>query len=274
MQKPGRNDPCYCGSGEKYKKCHMKIDQEKEQERRSWLQAAQYVRRDLLAFARDERFAEAFAAALPFYWNDLYTVENAEEMSQAEALRFFDWFMFDYALPDGTRPLDAYVAARRGDLSAVQQQVLDRWAAEVGPAGAYTLADYDAETLHLRDFVSTDPFTVAEPGGRGQVEIGEVLLCRLVPMYDHLAFSTTAAYLPAAEIGDLHATLLAAREAYLAEHPQATHAEFMRRHNHLLIHHALAQAARVGRPPVARLDPNRPDKKTQKMVRAVKKRVA
>jgi preprotein translocase subunit SecA len=21
-QKPGRNDPCYCGSGKKYKKCH------------------------------------------------------------------------------------------------------------------------------------------------------------------------------------------------------------------------------------------------------------
>ncbi|MBI4345741.1 MAG: SEC-C domain-containing protein [Elusimicrobia bacterium] len=22
MQKIGRNDPCYCGSGKKYKKCH------------------------------------------------------------------------------------------------------------------------------------------------------------------------------------------------------------------------------------------------------------
>jgi preprotein translocase subunit SecA len=23
----GRNDPCYCGSGKKYKKCHMLIDE-------------------------------------------------------------------------------------------------------------------------------------------------------------------------------------------------------------------------------------------------------
>ncbi|MCA9977843.1 MAG: SEC-C domain-containing protein, partial [Anaerolineales bacterium] len=23
MDKPGRNDLCYCGSGKKYKKCHM-----------------------------------------------------------------------------------------------------------------------------------------------------------------------------------------------------------------------------------------------------------
>ena len=22
MEKPGRNDPCWCGSGKKYKKCH------------------------------------------------------------------------------------------------------------------------------------------------------------------------------------------------------------------------------------------------------------
>ena len=24
--KPGRNDPCHCGSGEKYKKCHLAKD--------------------------------------------------------------------------------------------------------------------------------------------------------------------------------------------------------------------------------------------------------
>ncbi|HIG53357.1 MAG TPA: hypothetical protein EYG11_12075 [Candidatus Latescibacteria bacterium] len=24
--KPGRNDPCWCGSGKKYKKCHLDAD--------------------------------------------------------------------------------------------------------------------------------------------------------------------------------------------------------------------------------------------------------
>ena len=27
MAKPGRNDPCYCGSGKKYKKCHLELDE-------------------------------------------------------------------------------------------------------------------------------------------------------------------------------------------------------------------------------------------------------
>jgi hypothetical protein len=26
MSKPGRNDPCHCGSGQKYKKCHLPTD--------------------------------------------------------------------------------------------------------------------------------------------------------------------------------------------------------------------------------------------------------
>jgi len=32
-QKLGRNQPCWCGSGTKYKKCHLVRDQEAEAER-------------------------------------------------------------------------------------------------------------------------------------------------------------------------------------------------------------------------------------------------
>ncbi len=32
--KPGRNDPCWCGSGKKYKKCHLAADEEAERSRR------------------------------------------------------------------------------------------------------------------------------------------------------------------------------------------------------------------------------------------------
>lgn len=272
MSKPGRNDPCYCGSGQKYKKCHMPIDQQKEKERRDWIAAAEFLRRDLMKFARDERFATAFAQALPLYWHDLYTIDNAEEMSQDEALRFFDWFMFDYTLEDKTRPLDVYYTDQREELSLVQQEVLDKWKAEVGAAWAYTLTDYDAEKLVLTDFMTGESFDVAEPGGRGLVEIGEVILTRLVPVYDHLEFSTTAAYLPANEITDLAQKLTQAQQADREVYPDAPQLEFMRRNNHILIHHALEQAKVQGRPPVACLDPNRPDKATQKIVHTVKKR--
>jgi len=28
-KRPGRNDPCWCGSGKKYKRCHLESDERK-----------------------------------------------------------------------------------------------------------------------------------------------------------------------------------------------------------------------------------------------------
>lgn len=270
MSKIGRNDPCYCGSGKKYKNCHLRADQEAEREARALKQAAWFVRRDLLSFAQDERFAVEFAQALPLYWNGYYDLDTADEMSRPEAMRFFDWFLHDYEPENGRRLINVYVAEERDNLSSHQQAVLDGWAA-AGPAAAYELVDYEGKTLHLRDLVTGETVDVHEPGGRGSAEIGDVILARLVPVQDHLEFSTTAAYLPADEIADLAEKIQQAKTDFLAENPDATHEEFMRRHNVMLVHHALEQADAHGRWPVSRLDPNHEDKKPNKLVQQLKR---
>ena len=38
--KIGRNDPCHCGSGKKYKQCHLAKDEAKEREQRQTAEAA------------------------------------------------------------------------------------------------------------------------------------------------------------------------------------------------------------------------------------------
>lgn len=268
MSKPGRNDPCYCGSGQKYKKCHMKADQAAEKEQTFVQRAANFIRRDLLKFARDERFAEAFAAALPIYWDNHYDANNAEEMSQPEALRFFDWFVFDYTLDNGQRLINLYAEEQMDDLSVHQQKVAADWAG-VGAGSLFELVGYEGQKLQLRDFFTGETAEVYESGGRGNVEVGDLILTRLVPVADHLELSTTAAYLPRVEIGDIKAKIETAKAAYLAENPDASQVDFMRRHSHLLVHHALAEAKKQGRPPVARLDANRPDTKTQKVARKI-----
>jgi hypothetical protein len=124
----------------------------------------------------------------------------------------------------------------------------------VGPAGAYTLEGYDGQTLHLRDFLTGEEIDAYVPAGRGEASVGDVILTRLLPVVDHLEFSAGAAYLPKDEIADLSQKLEAARAADAEAHPGAPMADFLRRHNHLLIHHALEQAELQGRPPVARLE--------------------
>ncbi len=268
--KPGRNDPCYCGSGKKYKNCHQKADEALVYERAQMMGGGRWLRRDFLKYARDERFAESFAAALPLYWNNFYTLDNAEEMSQNEASRFIDWFVFDYQSGDQPRLIETYYQERRDDLSSHQQQVLDSWM-EAGAAGAYELLDYEGQNFQLRDFFTGDEFTVYEPGGHQNVEKGDLLLGRIVKIQDQLEFSAVAAYLPKEEIADLKAKMEAAKTADAEVYPAVDHEAFLRRNSHLIIHHALKQAEIMGRPPVAALDQNRADEMVRKAARQVRK---
>jgi len=269
-ERPGRNDPCYCGSGQRYKQCHMAEDRAADQLRRDQVEAATFLRRDLIRFAREERFAQPFGEALARYWNNLYTADNAEEMSQHEALRFFDWFVFDYETADHPRLITVYQAEKQADLTAAQRMVLENWQT-VSPAGAYELVAYERQTLELRDILDDSHYHVHEAGGHGIVEPGDWLLVRLVPVLDHLEFSTVAAYLPQDEVADLPAKLAALRQVDAAEQPDADQDDFLRRHNHHIIHHALVQAVLKGRPPVAALDPHRPDKLVQTAARQMKR---
>ncbi len=270
MDTPKRNDPCYCGSGKKYKSCHLPQDRQKEKDSREWRVAASFLRQDLLKYAKDERFAESFAAALPQYWNELYDTDNAEEMSMPESFRFFDWFAFDYPVSDGDgaekRLIEIYRAEKWDDLSAYQRQVLEKWQTAM-PASVFELISADGQNLNLRRLVDDATFTVYEGAGPGDAEAGDLLLARLVEVDDRYEFSTNAAYLPQAEIGDLPAKLQAARDA----DPDSSFDDFMRQNAYLPIHHALAEAEKQGRPPVARLDPDREDKKTVRAARAMRR---
>lgn len=270
MSKPGRNDPCYCGSEKKYKNCHMPIDKAAEQEKRQLEDAAKWLRQDLMKFARDERFAEPLAIALPFYWNNFYTIENAEEMSFNEALRFFDWFVFDFQPENQDRLIVIYHQDKYDDISEAQQQVLTNWL-QAPPAVAFELERYEGQSLFVYEFFSREAYTIYEPSGHGPVQPGDLLLGRAVPVMDQLEFSTTAAYLPQEEIEDLAQKLNKAQEADSGAYPEATYDEFMRRNGYLIIHHALEQAEKKGRPPVAAKDPSQAGRLARKAAQQMRK---
>ncbi len=255
MSKPGRNDPCYCGSGKKYKQCHLRIDLAKEQEERERGEAARFLRLELPRFARDPRFSSEFEKALPLYWNNYYDAGNAGEMSEFEALRFLDWFVFDHALEDGSRIVDLYASEFADALSPLQLSLLQSWQ-KAAPAGAYELVSYNGQILQLRDAFTDETFEVFEASGRGNVKVSEVILSRLVPVFDRNEFSTVAAYLPGNESESLVAYM---EEAQKKAGSETAVDAFVKLNSHLLIHYALQKAEEAGRPPVARVDKDRAD---------------
>lgn len=269
MEKPGRNDPCYCGSGKKYKQCHMAADLAADREQRAWADAARELRLEIFEFADDERFDDEAGVAAAHYWDNLYTAETLPLMSPSEAERFLDWFAFDYPLPsNGERVVERFHREKAAGLTTNQRVLLDTWVAGA-PMGGYELTGYDRQTLRLKEIVSGEMLDLYEPSGHGNAPLGAIILGRPVMVQDHYEFFSMPAYIPTDEIADLHDKLAAARKADGDKDP----ADFLRVRNVLLIHHALEQAKVAGRPPVARLDPRHSSEAVRQRMRHQRVRI-
>jgi tetratricopeptide (TPR) repeat protein len=83
MTKTGRNDPCHCGSGKKYKRCCLQEDQEGERLVRSAANAARQAEHDALveALSLELDQAEELTAAS----NGVIDLIRAGKLDEAEA---------------------------------------------------------------------------------------------------------------------------------------------------------------------------------------------
>ena len=250
MPTPGRNDPCYCGSGKKYKHCHEAADKAAQAEARAWDNARHKLTRDVIAFARDKRFAPSFAEGIRLLWNGHYTLETADAMDEDESLRFFDWFAFDYAPSDRPRLLEVYLAEKGAALSELERKQLDYWLA-ARPASVYRVESVEGDSITLRDLFDDSIVVVTSEAGVQAARSGEVLLARHVQVHDKTRFSGSTIRLPESSTTEIKDMLLKAYDEYRVEKPEATWPEFMRARSYLLTHFGLRQAEAEGRPPVA-----------------------
>ncbi len=272
--KIGRNDPCHCGSGKKYKQCHLKLEQAQAREDLAWESAARFIRRDLIAFAREERFAESFAAGVALFFDDYYQIETAQQMSEPESLRFFDWFTYDYVPAGRPRLIEVYHTEKGRLLDEKEGELLTGWLS-ARPASAYVLTEAAGEgkqRLHLQNLFDESEHIIEESGGPGRAEPGDVLIARLLPFRGRPRLSGATGYLPADEAVDLKPFILEVWQAFQLEETEADWDDFARRRSYLFAHFELEAAKKAGRPPVARLDPNAPKTQLGQVMRQVRRR--
>jgi hypothetical protein len=250
MPTPGRNDPCYCGSGKKYKHCHEPADRAAQAEAHAWDVARQKLTRDVIGFAREPRFAQSFADGLKLFWNGHYTAETADGMSEDESLRFFDWFAFDYAPADRPRLLDVFFAEKGDQLGEFESKQLAYWR-QARPGSAFRVESVEGSKITLRDLFDDSLAVVTSEAGAKAAVTGEILLARFVRVKDDLRFSGTIVRLPESSVGELRGTLQKAFEEFRAETPEATWSDFLRTRGYLTGHFAMKLAEAEGRPPVA-----------------------
>lgn len=148
----GRNDPCWCGSGKKYKKCHLDADREQERERESFLEepAGEFnaLRRRLGAFldvATTE--AERMDASREFKGGDL----TGEE---ADAAALTDWLVHDWTPPSLPHGIMQEFLRRHGrSLTAPERDMVESWSRSF--VGLYEIRELRPGVgLQLKDLIS------------------------------------------------------------------------------------------------------------------------
>lgn len=211
MKQPGRNDPCPCGSGRKYKHCCLE----------SVEAAPRFTQADRgSSFAKLERFTELVAAeerddAFDEFWEEEgAALEDLEEpWAEASTDAFDMWFWFDRPLSDGRlladRVLEEVPSLTSGErhFLALARQTCMR---------LYEVVDVlPGVSVTLQDLLQNARVTVHEERGSRQLVRSELLAARIIRSGVSAQPEIEAGVLPMSRL--LRTSLLSQASALLAE---------------------------------------------------------
>jgi hypothetical protein len=241
MSKVGRNDLCPCGSGKKYKYCHLPQEEAAQAEQRRLRRAVDTLMPRIIETARE--LPDAIPPALQRFWNGKYTPEQLADLDDLEergAERFLSWFAFDYRLEDG-RTLVEQLAAGEGALTLDDEEarLLREW-------NGVRLRPYVVEnvlkgqSMHVRDLLDETAYDVEDHAASRRVRLGEVLVAHLVPGGVWRYIAGAVAHLTADTREKLHEFVGLHLEAFARDHPAATWADLLRERSEVLNHFVMA----------------------------------
>ena len=186
---PGRNDPCPCGSGKKYKHCCLEARDGVERRWRSIREAEGRVVPQILEFALDRLGKAGFGAAWKYFCAGTLPVEQAADDPDFEQL-FLIWFLFDWQKPGAAlklstrkwpaKPIAASFLDERGlALSPLDEQVLR--AALAAPL-SFSVVESVApgRSIGLRDILTGARQTVLERSASQSVQAGSILFAKVL----------------------------------------------------------------------------------------------
>jgi uncharacterized protein YchJ len=211
----GRNDPCPCGSGKKFKQCHLgKRFDDKEGSSNTDLSTAGTVD----ALTLNELFALLAA------WFDMNQPEVLNDINTMLRMRLSDeqlvgtsLFVLDAAVAWETN-VDEFVSltSARGRRWTANEMAAIRQSCH-RPVSVFEVHDRAVgRSLMLRDLMSGELMVVDAPDSSKGFEIGEYLLARVVGTIANLRFGQGAIGIP---MRDRDATM-----TWLAEHNQRPNA--------------------------------------------------
>jgi hypothetical protein len=237
MPKVGRNDPCPCGSGKKYKQCHLPIEEAAQVEQLRLRRAVDTLMPKIITAARDQ--AAVAPAAFERFWNGKYAPDQIQDLDDLEnrgGERFLTWFAFDYPLDDG-RTLVELLEADAGlpDLIDEEARLLKSWTAvRLRPYVAQNVLK--GQGMWVADLLDEQTYEVEDHAASRRVEPGEVLVAHLVPAGARYYVGGAAGHLTEDTREKLREFAALHLEALQRDQPDAGWAELIRARSEVLNH--------------------------------------
>jgi hypothetical protein len=204
VPKPGRNDPCWCGSGKKYKKCHLEADERSQKPEQREFDAVRSRVADLfkqVASAREtRRAAEEFLG-------------SSEIPADDEALPLMDWMIHDWIPPRLGRNVMAEFLRRHGaSLSARERAFVESSARSA--VRLYEVQQIRQGTgVEVKDLISDRVMLVHDVRTSKEVVRWDGMLARVVEGERGLEFSGVGLSVPRRQIQPLLEWIKEDREA-------------------------------------------------------------
>ena len=178
MSTPGRNDPCPCGSGKKFKRCCADnpgpvtiTDAD-----------CDLAMSSLIQFATSARFTDDQALAAELFWGPELDEDGSVDIEDDQSWLFelfLQWYVFDVVTNSGRTVAEIFLAERRAALSPGARLLIEQLIAS--PLRAVKVATVDSSGLTLVDLLDEENrYLVRDRSAIASLDLDNVLVTRLL----------------------------------------------------------------------------------------------
>jgi len=239
MAKLGRNDPCFCGSGKKYKNCHWQQQQAATLARLNTKRARQSLFARLVEFAQRPRLEAEYKSAFDLFWDGRRKLNDRGALTSLEAIRFYEWYVVDYRTSDNRqRLIDMFRAQSAGYITPEERDYLGAWqSAKYAVFEVRELAKGSA--VHIYDLLRDEGHDIQDDNFTASMKPGDVFMARLVRHSEGMEFLLAVSQVPITERDNLLTFARDKFRLYTDAHFGANIDEFLRESSYLFNHFLL-----------------------------------
>lgn len=248
MPEVGRNDPCPCGSGKKYKHCHWRIDQQLQRQNLQLERAWQTLNKRIQQFSFQDTFLVDYVSAWERFWDGRIPLEAVTQLAPQQRIRFMDWYLFDYRTDRGRKRIaELFLEAEQDKLSDLEQDLIRDWVNT--HFSVYEDASARPEEPALRD-VFTDEIRSLDEASASSLPPGTTLaLARLLPLGGSLRIAPGFGLIPVADKEELQSFIEPRFKAWHEARYGADWDDFLSEAGYLLNHFTIRNMEPMEAPP-------------------------